>query len=112
MSYIRINRARYTLYKKILDLLDEGRVSGITNRKFMLRNLSAPDATSLHHSRCSQSILNPEICASNLKSTIIFWPFIRRVFSEYTEVNATALEPLDTILPRICAFIVVLCGLK
>ena len=31
--------------------------------------------------------------------------FFRWVFSEYTEVNATSLIPLDTIHPEICAFI-------
>ena len=30
----------------------------------------------------------------------------RRVFSEYTEANATTLTPLYTILPEICAFII------
>ena len=44
--------------------------------------------------------------------------FFRRVFSEYTEANATSLIPLGTILPESCAFyhlslvLAVLCGLK
>ena len=37
---------------------------------------------------------------------IIIINFFRRVFSEYTEANATSLIPLDTILPEICAFII------
>ena len=37
---------------------------------------------------------------------IIIQHFFRRVFSEYTEVNATSFIPLDTILPEICAFII------
>ena len=32
--------------------------------------------------------------------------FFRRVFSEYTEANATSLIPLDTILPEKCVFII------
>ena len=36
---------------------------------------------------------------------IIIIIFFRRVFSEYTEANATTPIPLDTILPEICAFI-------
>ena len=35
---------------------------------------------------------------------IIIINFFRRVFSEYTEANATSLIPLDNILPEICAF--------
>ena len=31
---------------------------------------------------------------------------VRRVFSEYTQVNATSLIPLETILPNIFAFII------
>ena len=34
--------------------------------------------------------------------------FFRRVFSENTEANVTSLLPLDTIVPEICAFIIVL----
>ena len=37
---------------------------------------------------------------------IIIINFFRRVFSEYTEANATSLIPLDAILPEICAFII------
>ena len=37
---------------------------------------------------------------------IIIINFFRRVFSECTEVNATSLIPLDTILPKKCAFII------
>ena len=36
---------------------------------------------------------------------IIIQHFFSRVFSEYTEVNATSLISLDTILTEICAFI-------
>ena len=37
---------------------------------------------------------------------IIFINFFRLVFSECTEANTTALVPLDTSLPGICAFII------
>ena len=37
---------------------------------------------------------------------IFFINFFRRVFSEYTEANATSLTLLDTILPEKCAFII------
>ena len=37
---------------------------------------------------------------------IIVINFFRRVFSEYTEVNATSIIPLDNILPEIYAFII------
>ena len=37
---------------------------------------------------------------------IIITNFFRRIFSEYTEANATSLIPLDTILPEICVFII------
>ena len=43
--------------------------------------------------------------------------FLLTVFSEYTEVNAISLIPLDTILPEKCAYIMTLvlavqCGLN
>ena len=37
---------------------------------------------------------------------IIIINFFRRVFSEFTEANATSLVPLHTILPEICAFMI------
>ena len=37
---------------------------------------------------------------------IIIQHFFRRVFSEYTEANATLLIPLDSILPEIVPFII------
>ena len=37
---------------------------------------------------------------------IIIINFFRRVFSNYTEVVATSIIPLDIILPEICAFII------
>ena len=37
---------------------------------------------------------------------IIIINYFRRVFSEYTEANATSLIPLDTNFPEMCAFII------
>ena len=46
------------------------------------------------------------IVSCDLFIIIIIINFFRRVFSEFTEANATSLIPLDTILPKIRAFII------